>query len=650
MAKSAYGRRILGRGLSFLHRARPTNAGNRRRRSYSSIMSPPRSPPTLTADAKLDALADHLGRNYQHSRVANARPGRPLRYAALRFSLGSIAEYFKWLLQTWFRVLISLGAVVLQPFNLVSLLFWASASTLLLGAILLFDLLVQLPAVGSFADRVTDYLIAGPVCKTTGLRALYSNFPPELREVAFRALSTGGSSKVDGETRTDSGHRAGSSKGEERSLDLDAAKLLLVLAALVYERPRRLPPQPHSRGPSPSMSPAARLKSLDEPIQRTARFLGLRYHSLIELHQGARSAAGDSADSGQPVAGIFYTPSHPDFIVLAFKGTSPTNFAEWVVDFSYSYVDAGEWLGPGYGRAHKGFYSSLFPVPGSAPLPNGVTPYEAIRRGIVETTALLQQLNGGREVNVYVTGHSLGAALASVFYARAVGRPQDFGSVPPLGEASASARPRGAVIRDLVTWGCPIFGDPRSMGAFNYSMLSPTDVRFAGEPSYELCQADTKKVPTMRDPMPWSSPSSESNASTARLSLGARNAWRVNNHRDAVGTLLPALGDVGSFGSTLSATNQFNYTHVGQEIQPKDAPEHSLVGPGTLLVPGTPVRIISAFPGGDGSRIELDLPSYLVKAQRIWLVGRLLAHAPVLYADQLNRIRTTKGSTKLHWV
>lgn len=482
------------------------------------------------------------------------------------------------------------------------------------------------------------------------MRKLYSNFSPELRESAYRSLSKG-VDNVASIDRGDIGATIRHHSVDERIVDLDAAKLLLALAALMYERSEKhrntsrtrlqIGSPKHERSCGETSQDGSETGEAD--IRRTARFLGLRYHSVVELR---RHAGRD-----HPVVGIFYAPSHPDFIVVAFKGTSPTNFSEWIVDFSYNYVDSGEWLGPGYGRVHQGFYSALYPVAGGAYFPGGVTPYEHIRRGVVEATQSLRKLNGGKDVNVYVTGHSLGAALASMFYARAVARPDDFYYTDPSTSMDSSVETLGgAIIRDLVVWGAPIFGDPHSLGAFNYSMFPPAQFRAAPSAAVKV---ESKRNSTLRDPPTSRAPSetttsSSSQSSTTMPGHTPHEGWRINNHSDAVGTLLPALGDKGGLGSMISTTNQFNYSHIGQEIQLRSGPEFSLTGPGTLLVPGTPVRIISTLPKAD-SFIQLDLPSWLVRAQRIPLLGRLLAHAPVLYADQLNKIRVTKGDKKLPW-
>lgn len=49
-------------------------------------------------------------------------------------------------------------------------------------------------------------------------------------------------------------------------------------------------------------------------------------------------------------------PNNP-FIVVAFKGTTPTNYIEILVYATLQRIDARSYL---FGSAHEGFYDSLF--------------------------------------------------------------------------------------------------------------------------------------------------------------------------------------------------------------------------------------------------------------------------------------------------
>ena len=72
--------------------------------------------------------------------------------------------------------------------------------------------------------------------------------------------------------------------------------------------------------------------------------LGLCYTTISELN--CIGSAG---------CGLFWDP-HGTFIILAFKGTTPSDFAEWSTDFTFQLRDAGLWL-RGFGRGEQGAYA-----------------------------------------------------------------------------------------------------------------------------------------------------------------------------------------------------------------------------------------------------------------------------------------------------
>ena len=55
--------------------------------------------------------------------------------------------------------------------------------------------------------------------------------------------------------------------------------------------------------------------------------------------------------------GMFLSKKY-NFIAVAFKGTTPTNFIEWLNNLTFQCVDARTYL---FGQVHKGFYHYLFP-------------------------------------------------------------------------------------------------------------------------------------------------------------------------------------------------------------------------------------------------------------------------------------------------
>src|SRR6266540_1838361 len=88
------------------------------------------------------------------------------------------------------------------------------------------------------------------------------------------------------------------------------------------------------------------LEEAERSIESQAKQWGLGFTSLSELNS-----------YGGPYAGMFWN-KEKNFIVVAFKGTTPTYFSEWLIDFLIQKIDARAYL---YGNVHEGFYSALFP-------------------------------------------------------------------------------------------------------------------------------------------------------------------------------------------------------------------------------------------------------------------------------------------------
>lgn len=113
--------------------------------------------------------------------------------------------------------------------------------------------------------------------------------------------------------------------------------------------------------------------------------------------------------------------------LLCCRGTEPTNVLDWLTDVSYEPEQV-----EGIGAIHGGFYRSV----------------EALWPAIM--SQLGDALEGGPGVApleaLYLTGHSLGGALAAVTAAL-------------LAHRDACARPRG-VLRGVCTYGQPMIGGP----------------------------------------------------------------------------------------------------------------------------------------------------------------------------------------------
>jgi hypothetical protein len=196
---------------------------------------------------------------------------------------------------------------------------------------------------------------------------------------------------------------------EPKIFNLDMAETLLILSTIIYEQDTRKVRDIYSKLKRCNSYPeiaeiANKCYDAHESIHKKAKLFGLEFQPLSEL------GCLDSL-----FAGMFWSKSKQDnFIVVTFKGTTPTNFIEWLSDFLFIRMDASQFV---FGEIHKGFYDNFFPKK----LGDNKTSYPAHR--MVETIRQkaneIYQRNGSKDkVNIWVTGHSLGAALAQVFYAR----------------------------------------------------------------------------------------------------------------------------------------------------------------------------------------------------------------------------------------
>ncbi|CEP16589.1 hypothetical protein [Parasitella parasitica] len=234
-----------------------------------------------------------------------------------------------------------------------------------------------------------------------------------------------------------------------RTFDLSVAQTFVLLSSLIYERDARKVKEAYdlyatSRKAGTLRNPAleaqaesiieSRMKELlwesESRIRQIAESWGLHFAGVSELKS-----------LGGPFCGIFWSESVP-FILVAFKGTTPTNYEEFLVDATFQRTDARSYL---FGCVHQGFYESLFSTSGFGDQ-DVRDPYGAILAAVQDKAEQIQNQLGTHEpVQLWVTGHSLGAALSSLLFARWLKCPSDLG--------------RRLVLRDAYVIGTPAVGD-----------------------------------------------------------------------------------------------------------------------------------------------------------------------------------------------
>jgi hypothetical protein len=113
---------------------------------------------------------------------------------------------------------------------------------------------------------------------------------------------------------------------------------------------------------------------------------------------------------------VFWDPTG-NWIVVALKGTDPRSFEEWTTDFTATFDSAHEDL-PGFNMVHRGFKERIFP----SKIGSGQRkPWTSIAGAIKIVSEGLSQVQApGTKFNVWFTGHSLGTALATLAYVKAL--------------------------------------------------------------------------------------------------------------------------------------------------------------------------------------------------------------------------------------
>jgi hypothetical protein len=240
-----------------------------------------------------------------------------------------------------------------------------------------------------------------------------------------------------------------------KGFNLDRAQFLLFLSAVMYERNEKQVIKAYR-----TLSKIKKKKDIDtisdEDLQKVYKILKESEKSIcdqIKEFDLEFTSLSELNTLGGPYVGMFWSEKR-NFITIACKGTTPTNFSEWLTNASFQRIDARAFL---FGEVHQGFYSQLFPVNeyDSAKL-NRSCPatriIEAVNKKSEEIRIRNMENNNNNIklkdiplVNIYVTGHSLGGALANLLYGRLIKYPQCLGE--------------HCILRDGTTFASPSIGD-----------------------------------------------------------------------------------------------------------------------------------------------------------------------------------------------
>ncbi|KZO97501.1 alpha/beta-hydrolase [Calocera viscosa TUFC12733] len=502
--------------------------------------------------------------------------------------LKTLHSYLIFLTTTWWHSILALFAPRMTLLDRITLLLFAFVASIIISIMMLFCVAAHIPICVWLFEKWAHM-------EADDLSLVNASYPKLFQSMTHTQISAARQSMAEPIKNSPS-------TVAHRIFDLDVARFLLQCAALTYERTSA--PVQQAVQKAKSASPA--MKS--QPGRRHPRGAGRHAREVLGdsgaqqmmsvLHdsKGETKLAAWANSMIPPITytsvselngtdsafcGVFYDPGST-WIILAFKGTDPTEFSEWASDFQYIPREAGERIA-GFGQVHGGFYDRLFAAPSSG----GLAPFDTIASSVRAVADELSAAHASSKINLFVTGHSLGCAMASLAYACLITEPFVLGN--------------NVVIRDAYLFAAPIVCDPKSVAVFN----------------------DCLDASTTYEDGPY-----------------VRTLWRVVNRQDAVATALPSLGDDRSKGSL---RNLFAFAHLGAELRMGSKREPSYVRGGSLK-PDTWVGIRSKL---DLQTVNVmnaqSMPPIIRWSQDIPLVGRLAAHATTMYWDAITQIQVGRA-------
>ncbi|KAF9511085.1 hypothetical protein BS47DRAFT_1347099, partial [Hydnum rufescens UP504] len=362
-------------------------------------------------------------------------------YLYIQLVIHESGRYFSWLSATWAITITEIfsGHPFVDP---VSYLFFVIGGTLVLPVVLILCLVARFPPLTRLYYAWSRLFGGGLGIVNSGNANFFKALTKKQVEAAKMELHRGfGESKPDRECPPNENARV---------FDYDIAKLLLQIAAVVYEH--------ESTDIRNAAFGTAGHKSLefleatgDGFIRTFAKQFNIEYHPISEL-ENKSSAFG----------GLFWDPDET-WIIVALKGTGPIEFGEWLSDLDSTMTDCSEYI-PNFKMVHRGFKERVFPNKGRLPSQQQhQRPYNTISLGIQAVANHLHARHPDRKVNVWFTGHSLRCATASLIYARMLMKPEEIGD--------------HAVLRDAYLFAAPIVCDSDSVKAFNDKMFADTPER-----------------------------------------------------------------------------------------------------------------------------------------------------------------------------
>ncbi|GAA5848915.1 hypothetical protein JCM9279_004664 [Rhodotorula babjevae] len=495
------------------------STGTARQLARSALDEPATLRPTSLADSPDAALHAHvqdLGRICHAQRKSPRVAAWARRNIVVAFAsfLGASVRTYLWTLvvspaSVLFDPLSTAATLILYPIIAVGLAF-------LVAVLYLFSLLGGRRIVNSLSNKYADGwsivnwadpTIFGP----RGATAFHD---------ARATLEGGVETTVVQEASADDENPDFTSFKTIRTFSLPLARTLLILSSLIYERDDALvdhaghiidTAQQRYSPTSPEYAAATKraedlIVESEGLIKSKAAEWGLEFDGVSDL-----------TTVGGPFAGIFFTPvgAVKPFICLVFKGTTPTRFQEFLTDATISKTGASVFFGPGSGTVHAGFYSDLFVKNDNGD--SGSDGYGSIVRSLRHVAHRMQLAKDDDDkIPLWVAGHSLGSALASLCFARFLRSEADIG--PDL------------ELHDAYCYGTPRLGDGAFASAFEQTLVTPLD---------------RKNI-----------------------------LWRIRNHLDFVTSIPPGLGDRESSRDSLLSSSILNFAWLGAAVRlrPPSAP------------------------------------------------------------------------------